>query len=145
MRILNRRARYEYQILETFEAGISLTGSEVKSLKQGRASLSSSFARIREGEVWLMGANIPLFASSSPEGYDPLRERKLLLHKRQITALSLKVKQQQLTLVPMSLYTKGRLVKVKVALAKGKKRYEKRESKRRKDARREVEKALKNR
>ncbi len=142
MRILNRRAKHDYYLFESFEAGVSLTGAEVKSIKQGRADLSSAFVRIRDGETWLVGANIPIYGPSSPEGYDPLRTRKLLLHKRELVSLGTKTRQERLTLVPLSLYTKGRLVKVQVALARGKKKYEKREAKRRKDIERETERSF---
>lgn len=141
MRIFNRRARHDYRLLEDFEAGIALTGPEVKSIKIGRADLSSSFVRIRDSEAWLVGANIPPYGQK-PEGYDPLRTRRLLLHKDEITALNTKTKQQNLTLVPTLLYTKGRLVKLRVALAKGKKQYEKREVKKRKDIEREIQRNL---
>lgn len=143
MRILNRRARHEYYILESFEAGIALTGQEVKSIKQGRGDLAGSFVRIRDNEAFLMGANIPLFGTARKEGYDPTRTRKLLIHKSERLSLATKSRQQNLTLVPLSLYTKGRLVKVQVALSKGKKQYEKRDAKRRKDIQRDVERSLK--
>lgn len=142
MRILNRRARHDYYLFESFEAGIALTGAEVKSIKQGRVDLSSAFVRIKDGETWLVGANIPVYGHSSPEGYDPLRTRKILLHKKELVSLSTKTRQERLTLVPLSLYTKGRLVKVQVALARGKRKYEKREAKRRKDAQRETERSF---
>lgn len=145
MRIVNRRARHDYQILETFEAGISLTGPEVKSIKQGRGNLSGSFVRVKDGEAWLAGTDIPKYGPAGKQDYDPTRPRKLLLHKKEIVSLSTKVRQQQLTLVPLSLYTKGRLVKAQVALAKGKKKYEKREALKRRDIEREVERALKTR
>lgn len=144
MRILNRRARHDYQLFENLEAGIALTGSEVKSVRAGRGDLSSAFVRIKDGEAWLVGANIPRYEAGSKD-YDPIRTRKLLLHKNELVSLSTKMAQQNLTLVPISLYTKGRLVKVRVALGKGKKQYEKRDAKRRKDIDREVERALKGR
>ncbi|MDO8503849.1 MAG: SsrA-binding protein SmpB [bacterium] len=144
MRIFNRRARHDYQLFEKFEAGIALTGSEVKSIKGGRGDLSSSFVRIKDGEAWLVGTNIPRYAAGSKD-YDPLRTRKLLLHRNELVSLDTKMAQQNLTLVPISLYTKGRLVKVRVALGKGKKQYEKRDAKRKKDIERDVERALKER
>lgn len=142
MRILNRRARHDYTLFEDFEAGISLVGAEVKSIKQGRADLSSSFVRIKDGEAWLVGANIPIVSQGSPEGYDPMRTRKLLLHKNQIVSLGTRIKQQNLTLVPLAVYTKGSLIKAKIAIARPKKKYEKREAKRKKDIQRELERAL---
>lgn len=143
MKIINRRVRHDYSILDSFEAGIVLTGAEVKSIKQGRGNLSGSFVRVRDGEAWLMGADIPRYGPAGNADYDPTRPRKLLLHKKEIISLSTKVRQQQLTLVPLSLYTKGRLVKAQIALAKGKKKYEKREAKKRKDIEREVNVTLK--
>lgn len=142
MKILNRRARRDYQILETFEAGIALGGQEVKSIKDGRGDLSSSFVKIKEGEAWLVGVNIPLYNRARPEGYDPLRERKLLLHKEEIVSLGTKTRRQGLTLIPISLYTRGRLVKARVALSRGKRQFEKREAKRRKDIEREIEREV---
>ena len=144
MRIVNRRARHDYQLFENFEAGIALTGSEVKSVKAGRCDLSSSFVRMKDGEAWLVGANIPRYEAGSKD-YDPIRTRKLLLHKGELLSLSTKMAQQNLTLVPTSLYTKGRLIKVRVALGKGKKQYEKRDAKRKKDVERDVAQALKER
>lgn len=143
MKIFNRRARHDYFLMESIEAGLALTGNEAKSLSQGRAELGSSFVRIRDGEAWLVGANIP--PHGSIQGYDPLRQRKLLLKKAEITSLDTKMKQQNLTLVPIMLYNKGRLIKAKLALAKGKRQFEKREAKRRRDLDREAEKALKDR
>lgn len=142
MKLTNKRVYRDYQVLEKFEAGIILTGPEVKSLKQGRGDLSSSFVRIREGEAWLTGTNIPSYQQAGGQEYDPLRPRKLLLHKKELLSLSTKIGQSGLTLVPLSLYTKGRLVKAEIALAKGRKQYEKREVKKRKDIEREVERAL---
>lgn len=142
MKITNRRARRDYQILESFEAGIVLSGPEVKSIKQGRGDLSSSFVRIKDGQAWLVGANIPLYQQAHSREYDPLAQRKLLLHKKELVSLAIKIS-RGLTLIPLSLYTKGRLVKVQVALARGKRKYEKRDAKRRKDIEREVERTLK--
>lgn len=143
MQILNRRARHDYQLFESFEAGIALKGSEVKSIKQGRGDLTASFVRIKNDEAWLIGANIPLYGTAPAAGYDPLLDRKLLLHKEQLVSVNTKSKQQKLTLVPLSLYTKGNLIKVRVALGRGKKQYEKREAKRRRDIQRDVERDLK--
>lgn len=143
VKISNRRARHDYFLTESVEAGLALTGNEVKSLLQGRADLGSAFVRIRDGEAWLIGANIPPYGAI--QGYDPLRIRKLLLNKAEITSLDTKMRQQNLTLVPVSVYNKGRLIKAKLSLGKGKKQFEKREAKRRKDLDREAEKALKDR
>lgn len=143
MKIINRRARHDYYLFENFEAGIVLAGSEVKSLQQGRADLGSSFVRIKDSEAWLVGTNIPPYGAI--QGYDPLRQRKLLLSKDEIISLETKMKQQKLTLVPISLYNKRRFIKVRLALARGKRQFEKREAKRRRDLDREAEIALKDR
>lgn len=143
MRIINRRARYDYHLLEKFEAGIALIGPEVKSVRAGKMKLTESFVRIRDGEVWLHNAYINPYPFARQEGYDSARTRKLLLHKKEILALEQKIKQKKLTLVPVSCYTKGRNIKLEIALAKGKKKYEKREAKKRRDVEREVERELK--
>lgn len=142
MRILNRRAKYDYHLLEKFEAGIALTGAEVKSVKAGKMSLSGSFVRIRDGEAWLFNAYINPYPFARQEGYDPRRTRKLLLHKKEILALEQKLKLKKLTLVPVSCYTKGRQIKLEIALARGKKKYEKKEAKKRRDRERELEREL---
>ncbi len=113
-------------------------------MRTGRGDLAPSFVRIKDGEAWLVGANIPRYEAGSKD-YDPIRTRKLLLHKNELVSLGTKMAQQNLTLVPISLYTKGRLVKARVALGKGKKQYEKRDAKRKKDIERDVEQALKGR
>ena len=143
MKIANRRAKYDYHVFESFEAGIVLTGEEIKSLKLGRGNLASSFVKIREGEAWLLGANIPQPGSSGSGNYDATRPRKLLLHKKEIISFETKLKQQKLTLIPLLLYNKGPLIKVRVAFTKGKRQYEKREYLKKKDIEREAQKALK--
>lgn len=142
MRILNRRAPYEYQLFDRVEAGVALLGSEVKSIKTGRADLGSSFVRIKNGEAYALNINIPPYQGGAPEGYSPTRTRKLLLKREELVRLATKAKQQKLTLVPTKLYTKGRLVKLEIALAKPKRMFEKREAKRRKDIVRETEREL---
>lgn len=144
MKITNRRAFYDYQILERFEAGINLTGPEVKSVKGGRADLTGSFVRVVGSEIYLVNAKIFPYEYARPEGFDEHRTRKLLLHKKEIIALKSKTEGSNLTLVPLSLYTKNGLIKVEIGLGKGKKQYEKRESLKRKDLEREVEVALRN-
>lgn len=144
MEIRNKKAGRDHQILETIEAGIVLLGSEVKSIRDGRASLNAAHVRIMGGEVWLINANITGYENSSPEGYNPVRTRKLLLAKSEIAALASKVAQNKLTLIPLSLYTKGRLIKAKVALAKGTRTYEKRDIKKKKDLERDMQRELKN-
>ncbi|MFA5143489.1 MAG: SsrA-binding protein SmpB [Candidatus Omnitrophota bacterium] len=123
----NRQARFEYNILESFEAGIALTGTEVKSLRTGKASLSNSFARIEGNEVFLNGMHIAPYAFGNIANPDPLRPRKLLLHKREIRRLAADISTKKLTLIPLKSYFKGGIVKVEIALAKGKKLYDKRE------------------
>jgi SsrA-binding protein len=123
----NRRARHDYDIVETYEAGIVLAGSEVKSLREGKAQLRESYARVVDGEVWLYGMHIPPYAFASGFGAtDPDRRRKLLLHHRQIDELHRRTTQDSFTLVPLSVYFKEGKAKVNLALAKGRKRYDKR-------------------
>lgn len=145
MKIVNRRARYNYKILEELEAGIVLTGAEVKSLRQGKGSLERAFARVKDGEVWLYNFVIPHYKHADPRQYDPTRPRKLLLHRREILALEQKMKGENLTIVPLVCYTTGRFVKVKIGLGKGKRKFEKREAKKRRDLEREAERELKKR
>ncbi len=132
----------DYEILDTFETGIVLTGVEVKSAKGGKMSLDGSFVRIVGSEIYLMNAQIFPYPFARPEGYDSKRTRKLLLHKRQIINLKTRIASDKLTLVPLECYTSKGFVKLKVALAKGKKKFEKRESIKRKDISRDVEREL---
>src|SRR3989344_5778739 len=125
MKIVNRKARHDYFILETLEAGIVLSGQEVKSLRSGRADLSNSFARVQNGEVFLKNAFIPPYNASSIPDYNPNRDRKLLLHKTQISSLIGKNSKSQV-LIPLSIYEKRNLMKVELALCASKKRYDKR-------------------
>jgi SsrA-binding protein len=137
----NRRARHDYQILESLEAGIQLTGSEVKSLRAGRASLTEAYGQIRNGEAWLEGMHIPPYEQGVTRGYDPTRPRKLLLHRREIDRLFGKVKQQGLAMVPMRVYFTHGIAKLELGLGKGKREYEKRQSIARRDSEREMEQA----
>jgi SsrA-binding protein len=137
----NRRARHDYQILESLEAGIQLTGSEVKSLRAGRASLTEAYGQIRNGEAWLEGMHIPPYEQGVTRGYDPIRPRKLLLHRREIDRLFGKVKQQGLAMVPMRVYFTHGIAKLELGLGKGKREYEKRQSIARRDSEREMEQA----
>ena len=123
----NRQARFEYSILESLEAGIALTGTEVKSLRTGKASLSNSFARIEGDEVFLHNMHIAPYAFGNIANPDPMRPRKLLMHKKEIHHLTDEVSTKKLTLIPLKAYFKGGLVKVEIALARGKKLYDKRE------------------
>lgn len=139
----NRKARHDYFIEETIEAGIALVGSEVKSLRLGRVSLQDSYAEIKGREVFLRGMHIAPYEYSNRFNHDPLRVRKLLLHKHEILRLESKVKQRGYTLVPLRVYFKRGLAKVELALAKGKKAYDRREEIAERDARRAIERALK--
>jgi len=141
--VQNRKARHEYFILETFECGIELCGTEVKSLRNGKANLTDAYASIDNGEVFIKGMNISPFEQGNIFNRDPLRVRKLLLHKLEIRKLIGQIKQQGLTLIPLSVYLKGSLVKVSLGLAKGKKLYDKREDIARRDAKRDAERAIK--
>lgn len=122
----NRRAHHEYAIEATYECGISLVGSEVKSLRDGKASLQDGYATIRGSEVFLYGVHIPEYTKASYQNHDPVRPRKLLMHKLEITKLRIKTDQQGYTLVPLKLYFKGNKAKVEIGLAKGKKTHDKR-------------------
>ena len=126
--ISNRKARHDYFIIEAFEAGIILTGTEVKSLRQGNANLQDSYAELRSGEVWLEGMHINPYEHGSIYNHEPRRKRKLLLQKKQIRKLLGGLKEKGLTLVPLSVYFKGPYAKVELALARGKKSYDKREA-----------------
>lgn len=141
MRIVNRRARRNLRILEKYEAGVVLTGAEVKSIREGRLNLSESLVRIKNREAFLVNAYIHPYRPVGASGYNPRRDRKLLLNKKEITRLSTRLS-PGLTIVPLSCYTKGDLIKIEIALAKGKKRYEKKEIIKRRDLAREVEREL---
>jgi SsrA-binding protein len=143
--VVNRRARHEYHIDETLEAGLVLTGSEVKSLRAGKAQLADSYGRLSKGEVWLFNAHISEYGPSAQFGHEPTRSRKLLLHRREIDRLAGKMKEKGLTLIPLRLYFKGGRAKVELGLARGKKLHDKRESIRERETRREVDRAMKQR
>lgn len=137
----NRKARHDYTILDTYEAGIALQGTEVKSLRMGRASLVDAFATVDDGEVWLRGLHIPEYAQGTWTNHEPRRTRKLLLHRGEIERLIGKIREGGLTLVPLSLYFSDGKVKCELALAKGKKSYDKRHDLARRDADREIARA----
>ena len=141
----NRKARHEYFIIESFEAGIELFGTEVKSIRQGGINLKESWCDIRNGELFIKGMHISPYEKGNIFNRDPLRDKRLLMHKREITRLFSEVKQQGLTLIPISAYFKGSRVKVQIGLCKGKKLYDKRETQALKDAKREMERAEKTR
>ena len=134
----NRRARHEYEILESLEAGVALTGTEVKSIRQGGVSIAEAYARFRDGEAWLMSVHIPPYKQGSFNNVDPNRPRKLLLHKEQIASLESRVKEKGLTIVPLRMYfTRGK-VKVQLGLARGKKLWDKRADVAKRDVEREI-------
>jgi len=137
----NRKARHDYAIQDTFEAGLVLQGTEVKSLRAGRASLVDAYGRIKDGEVWLEGMHVPEYTEGTWTNHEPRRPRKLLLHRSEIEKLIGKTKESGLTLVPLSLYFKDGKAKVEIALARGKRSYDKRATLAERDARREVERA----
>jgi len=139
----NRKAFHEYHILETFEAGVQLRGSEVKSIREGKASLKQAYILIRKGEAWLRGTHIPTYSHTGFEGHDPVRDRKLLLHKKEIQRINSKLAEKGLTAVPTKLYFKGGLIKLEFGLAKGKKLYDKRDTKKKRDVERDIQRALK--
>ena len=139
MKLINKKARFHYNLLERIEAGISLNGGEAKAVRLGHVNLSNSFAKILQGEIYLVNANIPI---EGKKDYSPTRSRKLLLHKSEIISIQSKIKAKKLTLVPTKLYTKRRLVKVEIALAKTKREFEKKEAIKRKDIKREIAREL---
>ncbi len=141
----NRRARHEYHIEDTFEAGLVLTGTEVKSLRAGRASLAEAFGQISGGELWLHGLHIPEYAQGTWTNHEPRRTRKLLLHRKEIDRLASQVAERGFTIVPLSLYFSGGKAKVELALARGKRTYDKRRDLAQRDAAREVDRALRRR
>ncbi|MBI2022455.1 SsrA-binding protein SmpB [Candidatus Daviesbacteria bacterium] len=140
MKIFNRKAKHDYHILETVEAGIVLSGQEVKSVRLGKVDLSESFGKIQNGEVFLKNAYI--YPYQQTQGYDPRQDRKLLLHKQQISSLSGKISKAATTLVPLSLYSKRNFIKVELAVAASKKKFDKRRAIKAKDEQRRIEQEL---
>ncbi len=141
----NRRASHKYELVERFEAGIELQGSEVKSLREGKAQIGDAYAAIEEGEVWLRNAHIPPYAPASSENHDPERPRKLLLHRYEIERLIGRLKRKGLTMVPTRVFFKGRRAKVEIALARGKEQRDRRREIRDRDVQREVEREVRHR
>ena len=141
----NRRARHDYHFLEKVEAGLVLTGTEVKSLRNGKASIKEAYARLRNGEVFLEGMNITPYEQGNRYNHDPMRNRKLLLHRREINQLASKVETKGLTLIPLKLYLKGGRAKIELGLCRGKKLYDKRDAIAERDAKREIERAIRTR
>ncbi|KAA5837195.1 SsrA-binding protein SmpB [Saccharopolyspora hirsuta] len=138
----NRKARHDWAVLDTYEAGIALTGTEVKSLRQGKAQLVDGFATVDDGEVWLRNVHIPEYTEGTWTNHEPRRSRKLLLHKHEIIRLVGKIKESGLSLIPMSLYFSDGRAKVELALARGKKAHDKRQDLAKRDAQREMQRAI---
>lgn len=142
----NRRALHEYDVIETYEAGIQLTGAEVRSLRENNCQLTDCFALVRKGEVWLHNVHIAPYSNGNIANVDPDRKRKLLLHRREIRLLDQKTREKGLALVPLSMYfSENSLVKVELAVARGKKLYDKRQSIAKRDAERDIDRAMKER
>ena len=142
---LNRKARHDYHILRTLEAGLSLLGTEIKSIREGRVSIREAYVRPEEGEMWLVGAHVSHYAPAASTNHDPTRRRRLLLHKRQIAELTRAAETEGATLVPLRLYLKNGRAKLEIALARGKKRYDKRAAIAKRDAERQMQRAMRRR
>jgi len=140
--VVNRRARHEYDIEDTVEAGLVLTGTEIKSVRAGKVQLQDAYARIQEGEAWLHNAHIAPYEQGNRSNVDPVRSRKLLLHRREIDRLYGKAQERGLTLVPLSVYLKNGFAKIELAIAKGRKLYDKREAIAEREAKRDQERAM---
>jgi SsrA-binding protein len=138
----NRKARHEFHLLDRFEAGLVLVGTEVKSLRTGKADLARAYATVRDGEAWLVGLHIPPYEQASASSHEPDRDRKLLLHAREIESLTGQVKERGLTLVPTRLYFKDGRAKVELAVARGKELHDKRRDVAKRDAQRQIDRAL---
>ena len=141
----NRRARHEYEVLDTLECGVMLVGSEVKSLRQGKMSLEEAYGRVKGGEVWLMGCDIPEYVQANRFNHEPKRPRKLLLHRREIAKFANQAFEKGLTLVPLKVYFKDGKAKVLLGICKGRKQHDKREVMKQKSAKREIDRALRDR
>ncbi len=142
---LNRRATYDYEILRRWEAGIALTGTEIKSIRAGRVSIREAYARPIGGELWLIGANIAAYAPAGAMGHDPVRSRKLLVHKKELAAIESAIGERGLTLIPLRLYLKDGLAKIELGLGRGKKVYDKREAIAKREAQRQMQRAVRHR
>ncbi len=141
----NRRARHDYELLEKVEAGLVLSGTEVKSLRNGKANLEDAYAEVNDGEAWLVGCDIPEYVQANRMNHVPKRPRKLLLHRREISKLETKTCEKGMTLVPLSIYFKKGIAKVELSVAKGRKTFDKREAIKKQDAKREIDRALRRR
>ena len=142
---VNRRARHEYAVEETLEAGLALTGTEIKSIRAGRVNLAEAYARIEKGEAWLIGAHIAPYEQGNRNNHEPTRTRKLLLHRDQISELVGRTQAKGFTLVPLKLYIRNGMAKLEIGIARGKKAYDKRRTIAERDARRELERSTKER
>jgi SsrA-binding protein len=141
----NRRARHDYDLIEKVEAGLVLTGTEVKSLRNGKANLEDSYAEVENGEVWLLGCDIPEYLQANRMNHVPKRPRKLLLHRREINKVTTKSGEKGMTLVPLSIYFKNGIAKVELCVARGRKTFDKREAIKNRDAKRDMERAMRKR
>jgi SsrA-binding protein len=141
----NRRARHDYELLEKVEAGMVLTGTEVKSLRDGKANLEDAYAEVDSGEIWLLGCDIPEYRQANRMNHVPKRPRKLLLHRREINKLGIKAAEKGLTLVPLSLYFKKGIAKVELCVARGRKTFDKREALKQQEAKRDIARAMRRR
>jgi SsrA-binding protein len=141
----NRRARHDYELMEKVEAGLVLTGTEVKSLRNGKASLEDAYAEVTSGEVWLVGCDIPEYLQANRMNHVPKRPRKLLLHRREISKLATKVDAKGMTLIPLSIYFKKGMAKVELSVARGRKTFDKREAIKKQDAQRDIDRAMRRR
>lgn len=139
----NRKANHDYEILETIEAGLVLMGSEIKSIRAGKVTIAEGFVQYRDREMWLLNIHISTYDQASYNGHEPLRPRKLLLHKKQIAQLQSRIMEKGLTIIPLQLYLKKGKAKIALGLGRGKKQYDKRETLRQKDAKRQIERGLK--
>ncbi len=139
---VNRKAHHDYHIVRTLEAGLSLRGTEIKSIREGRVSIREAYVRAGDGEMWLVGAHIAHYAPAGSTNHDPTRRRRLLLHKRQIAELRRAVESEGVTIVPLRLYLKGGRAKLEIAVGRGKKRYDKRAAIAKRDADRQMQRAL---
>jgi SsrA-binding protein len=141
----NRRARHDYELIEKVEAGLVLTGTEVKSLRNGKASLEEAYAEVDRGEAWLLGCDIPEYLQANRMNHVPKRPRKLLLHRREIAKLETRTTEKGMTLVPLSIYFKKGIAKVELSIARGRKSFDKREAIKKKDAKRDIDRAMRRR
>jgi SsrA-binding protein len=141
----NRRARHDFELMEKVEAGLVLTGTEVKSLRNGKANLEDAYAEVERGEVWLLGCDIPEYVQANRMNHVPKRPRKLLLHRREIGKLENRTNEKGMTLIPVSLYFKKGIAKVELCLARGRKTFDKREAIKKQDAKRDMDRALRRR